>query len=47
MIEAHGAARFLLIVNFNGSLRIVDEDFRKFKTTSTMLPGVGKVEDQP
>ena len=47
MIEARGAARFLLFVNFNGSLRIVDENFRKFKSSATLLPGVSAVEDQP
>ena len=47
VIEAHGAARFLLFVNFNGSFRIADENFRKFKSSATLLPGVGAVEDQP
>ena len=47
VVEGHGAARFLLFFNFRGDLRLVDEDFRKFKTTSTLLPGIGKVEDQP
>ena len=44
--EGHGAARFLLFFNLNGSLQIVDENFRKFKATSTLLPGVGAAEDE-
>ncbi len=47
VIEAEGSARFMLFFNFDGRLRLVDEDFRRFKTTSTVLPGVGKVEEEP
>lgn len=46
-IEGRGAARFLLFFNLNGSLRIEDAEFRKFKATSTLLPGVSAAEDQP
>ena len=44
--DGHGAARFLLFFNLNGSLQIVDEDFRKFKATSTLLPGVSAAEEE-
>lgn len=44
--NGHGAARFLLFFNLNGSLQIVDEDFRKFKATSTLLPGVSAAEEE-
>ena len=47
-IEGHGAARAMLFFNFDGSLRLDDSDFRKFKGSATMLPGVGVVnEDAP
>ncbi len=44
-LTATGAARFLLLFSFDGNIHIVDTDFRRFKTTSTLLPGVGKVDD--
>ena len=37
-IEGHGEARAFLFFRFNGSLTIVDSDYRRFKTTSTVLP---------
>lgn len=43
-IEGHGAARAMLFFNFDGNVRVEDSDFRKFKGTATMLPGV---EDAP
>ena len=43
--EGRGSARFLLLFSFNGSANVVNTDFRKFKATSTLLPGVGKVEE--
>ena len=46
-LEFHGTARILLLLKIDGSARIVDSDFRKFKATSTLLPGVGPVEDHP
>ncbi len=46
-IEGHGAARAMLIFNFDGSVRVEDSEFRKFKGTATMQPGVGVVEDAP
>jgi hypothetical protein len=42
-IDAQGAARFLLFVNFNGSVHAVESDYRKFRTSSTVLPGVAQV----
>lgn len=41
--EGQGAARMLLFFNFNGSLRAVDSDYRKFRTSSTILPGMTQV----
>ncbi len=38
-IEGHGTARVLLFVNFSGSALITYSDYRKFKATSTILPG--------
>jgi hypothetical protein len=43
-IDARGAARFLLFFNFNGSVHAVQSDYRKFRTTSTILPGVTRVD---
>ena len=45
--EGHGAARALLFFSFNGSLRAVESDYRKFKATSTILPGMNTVEPEP
>ena len=42
-IEGQGAARVLLFFNFNGSLRAVESDYRKFRTSSTILPGMTQV----
>ncbi|MEO6816607.1 MAG: hypothetical protein ABI177_07880 [Edaphobacter sp.] len=41
-VEANGrgAARMLLLFHFNGTLREVDSGYRKFKVTSTILPGM-------
>jgi hypothetical protein len=44
MIEGQGSARALLFFSFNGSLQAVESDYRKFKATSTILPGVSTVE---
>ena len=46
-VEARGSVRALLLYHFDGSLNIVNSGFRKFRATSTILPGVGKVEGQP
>jgi hypothetical protein len=47
MVEGNGAARALLFFHFNGSLRAVESDYRKFKATSTILPGMSTVEQEP
>jgi hypothetical protein len=39
-VDAHGDARMLLLFRFNGNFREVDSDYRKFKVTSTILPGM-------
>ena len=44
-IEGHGVARAMLFFNFDGSVRVEDSEFRKFKGTATMLPGVGVVDE--
>lgn len=46
-IEGQGAARMLLFFNFNGSLRAVISDYRKFRTSSTILPGLTQVDPSP
>lgn len=43
--EGHGAARVLLFVNFDGSVHFAFSDYRKFKATATILPGVSTVSD--
>lgn len=42
-IDAQGAARVLLFFNFNGSLHAVESDYRKFRTSSTILPGMTQI----
>ena len=42
-ISAEGAARVLLFFNFNGNIHAVESDYRKFRATSTVLPGVTQV----
>ena len=46
-ISAQGAARVLLFFNFNGSVNAVESDYKKFRATSTVLPGVTQVETPP
>jgi hypothetical protein len=45
-IEAQGAMRALLLFSFSGDVAMAYSDYRKFRTTSTILPGVAPVEDQ-
>jgi hypothetical protein len=47
MIEGQGSARALLFFSFNGSLQAVESDYRKFKATSTILPGMSTVQEEP
>jgi hypothetical protein len=44
-IEGRGAARVMLLVGFNGSVQITESDYRKFKATSTILPGLATVKE--
>jgi hypothetical protein len=44
-IEAQGAARALLLFNFNGSVQVRMSDYRKFKASSTIMPGVTTVDE--
>jgi hypothetical protein len=44
-VDGKGAARALLFISFNGSIRVVDSDYRKFKATSTILPGMSTVTE--
>ena len=39
-VEGQGAVRFFLLFSFNGSFQAVESDYRKFKATSTVLPGM-------
>lgn len=43
-IDARGAARVLLFFNFNGTVHAVQSNYRKFRATSTILPGVTRVD---
>jgi hypothetical protein len=45
--EGQGAARAFLLFSFNGSMRGVESDYRKFKATSTILPGMSTVDPDP
>ena len=45
-LAGEGSARAFLFFNFNGSIRAVQSDYRKFRTSSTILPGAAKVETQ-
>jgi hypothetical protein len=42
--EGQGSARALLFFSFNGSGRIVNSDYRKFRATATVLPGMTQVD---
>lgn len=46
-ISGHGAIRFLLVVNFRGDEQAVFSDYRKFRTTSTILPGMSEIQTDP
>ena len=39
--DGRGAARAFLFFRFNGNFREIDSGYRKFKVTSTILPGMG------
>src|SRR5216683_712290 len=44
-VDGRGAARAMLFFSFNGSIRVVDSDYRKFKATSTILPVTSTAEE--
>jgi hypothetical protein len=44
-VEGHGSARAFLLFRFKGSFREIDSDYRKFKVTTTILPGMEKVKE--
>lgn len=44
-IEAQGGARLMLFISFDGSILVTNSDYRKFKATSTILPGISTVKD--
>jgi len=46
-VEGHGEARAFLFFKFNGGLSVADSDYRKFKTSSTVLPVGAPVPDAP
>jgi hypothetical protein len=43
-VEGQGSARALLFFGLNGRVQVVNSDYRKFKATSTILPGMSTVE---
>jgi hypothetical protein len=45
--EGQGSFRFLLFAGLNGKVTVVDSDYRKFKATSKILPGMSTVEPDP
>jgi hypothetical protein len=47
-LEGQGALRALLLIRFSGSIHVDESGYRKFKATSTVLPGmVEHPEEQP
>jgi hypothetical protein len=44
-LEAHGQARVMLFFNFDGAIHVRYSGYRKFKATSTILPGLNEVDD--
>ena len=44
-VTAHVDGRFLLVKGFNGNGRQIFSDYRKFKTSVTILPGTQVLED--
>ncbi len=44
-VDGKGAARAMLFFSFNGNIRVLNSDYRKFKATSTILPGMSTVEE--
>jgi hypothetical protein len=46
-VSADGSARILLFRNVNGSIRVADSDYRKFKTDSTIVSAGSHAVDGP
>lgn len=44
-LEGRGGARVMLLLHFDGSVLVTNSDYRKFKATSTILPGVAAVKE--
>jgi hypothetical protein len=44
-LEGNGAARVMLLLHFDGSVFVTNSDYRKFKATSTILPGLATVKE--
>lgn len=42
--DANGQARILLLMSFDGNIHVHDGDYRKFRTASTILPGLTEVD---
>ena len=42
-IDAEGSVRALIFVSFSGKIHAVESDYRKFRTSFTILPGVAEV----
>jgi hypothetical protein len=45
-LAASGQVRVLLLLNVNGRFQMKDSDYRKFKATSTILPGYTALEPE-
>lgn len=44
-IDGQGSVRVLLFTSFNGSLHLTASDYRRFRTSATILPGHGVIDD--
>ena len=46
-VDAEGSVRALLFVSFNGAVHEADSNYRKFRASSTIVPGVAEVPGTP
>ena len=44
-VDGEGSARVLLFVGFSGRIHAVESDYRKFRTSAEILPGMAKVPE--
>ena len=44
-IDAQGSLRALLFVSFSGKVHVTESGYRKFRTTSTILPAETQADD--